>query len=72
MLKTSVNPFDQPYRAESLPICVLIVVLNFFFFFMNRFIPVTIAIFRNVLVCKAEMAERFGKTRLGMMMMMMI
>ena len=32
---------------------------------MNRVLPVTIALFRYLLVCKAETAERFGKTKLA-------
>ena len=45
--------------------CLFTVIVVEGFTVMNRVLPVTIAIFRYILVCKAETAERFGKTKLA-------
>ena len=61
----SLITFKQSYRSEYASLCMFILIVNTLFFSMNRVIPVTIAIFRYILVCKAEQAERIGKARLA-------
>ena len=40
-------------------------IVMFFFFFLNRIVPITISTYRYILVCQNQKAERFGKVKLG-------
>ena len=64
--------FNQDPMWENNCICLLTIIINFFFVYANRVIPVTIAIFRYILVCKAETAERFGKPKLARLLIVVI
>ena len=60
----------QNESSDYTSYCLLTLITTNFFSHLNRTVPITIAIFRYILVCRAETAERFGKTKWVIMIMM--
>ena len=46
-------------------ICAPVAFIRWFFFVLNRLIPVAIATYRTILVCHVNVAEKIGKECLG-------
>ena len=51
--------------SSTVPFCLFKHIVTFFFKILNRVIPITIATYRYLLVCQSQKTERFGKAKLG-------
>ena len=49
----------------SVSYCTFVFTIRWFFHQLNRVIPVTVSIYRYMLICQNAAAERFGKQRLA-------